>query len=290
MGRRCRRNYMMQIAFTGSVFFLVGCLQGNPNRSEDDSQRLADGQSTSQNAPNLELVDDDSSPQPDGAEPEEQPAAMVNDSTGDVVSDTMVGTETSQGSNELANRSADDDINDPLPSAEGEASPDTAAQFMALSDGEDVVAFVDIDRYMGRWYEIATTPSFQQRACVGTTAQYTFNAEEGWVDVVNSCFVGSTSGRVQQVQGRAELVDTETQAKLQVIFFGQGAPYWVVALDGADSAEPYEWAVVSVPGGRTMWILSRTPTMDLERRNTINRHLADRGFPIDTLLDTPQDP
>ena len=106
-----------------------------------------------------------------------------------------------------------------------------------LSAAQDVVA-VDVDRYMGRWYEIVTTPSFQQASCYATQADYTFNDAQGWVDVLNACRVGSTMGNWQQIASRAELVDTETQAKLSVIFFGQSAPYWVVALDGTEGDEP----------------------------------------------------
>lgn len=160
--------------------------------------------------------------------------------------------------------------------------------FMPLSDQGDVVEFVEISRYMGVWYEIATTPSFQQASCYGTQAEYTFNAAQGWVDVVNTCRIGDLSGTPQQIQGKAELVDTETQAKLVVTFFGQSSPYWVVALDGSEGDEPYAWAAVSVPGSQVIWLLSRTKQMDADLRQSIEGHLAERGFPVQNLLDTPQ--
>ncbi len=160
--------------------------------------------------------------------------------------------------------------------------------FMPLSDQGDVVEFVEISRYMGVWYEIATTPSFQQASCYGTQAEYTFNAAQGWVDVVNTCRIGDLSGTPQQIQGKAELFDTETQAKLVVTFFGQSSPYWVVALDGSEGDEPYQWAAVSVPGNQVIWLLSRTKEMDAEQRQMIEDHLAERGFPVQNLLDTPQ--
>ena len=94
-------------------------------------------------------------------------------------------------------------------------------------------------------------------------------------------------GSWQQIAGHAELVDTDTQAKLNVFFFGQAAPYWVVALDGSEGEEPYEWAVVSVPGKQVMWLLSRTAQMAPELRDEIEAHLIERGFPVDTLIDTP---
>ena len=169
---------------------------------------------------------------------------------------------------------------------DGSADPRSNVAFMQLSEDGDVVSFVEIDRYMGRWYEIATTPSFQQAACFGTTADYVFNEDMGWVDVTNGCFSGSLEGNLQQIKGRAEIDDEDTQAKLFVIFFGQSAPYWVVALDGSKGDQPYEWAVVSVPGGQTMWLLSRTKTIDPLLRETIEAHLTDRGFDVSRLIDT----
>ena len=164
----------------------------------------------------------------------------------------------------------------------------SGVMFMPLSEEGDVVSFVEIDRYMGRWYEIATTPSFQQAACFGTAADYVFNEEEDWVDVTNTCNTLSATGFLQQIEGRAELDDLETQAKLLVFFFNQGSPYWVVALDGREGPEQYQWAVVSVPGSQTMWLLSRTPQMEPGLRESIEAHLEERGFPVDTLMDTPQ--
>ena len=164
----------------------------------------------------------------------------------------------------------------------------TVLSFTPLSEAGDVVSFVDINRYMGIWYEIATTPSFQQRSCYETQAQYVFNEAAGWVDVTNRCKAGSFSARIQEIQGKAEIADADTQAKLTVTFFNQGAPYWVVELDGSEGDEPYQWAVVSVPNKQTMWILSRTIELSEQQRSEIEMKLLARGFPIDRLIDTPQ--
>ena len=186
------------------------------------------------------------------------------------------------------NVAATDEMAEVDVAAETNSAETTLLTFMPLADTGDVVAYVELDRYLGTWYEIATTPSFQQAACTNTQAEYTFNDDEGWVDVVNSCSAGGADGRAQQIRGRAELVDTETQAKLAVVFFNQRAPYWVVALDGSEGSEPYQWAVVSVPGSQTIWILSRTPRISDAQRQEINAYLQNRSFPIERLIDTPQ--
>ena len=157
-----------------------------------------------------------------------------------------------------------------------------------LDERGEVVADVDVDRYMGTWFEIATTPSIQQRVCYGTQAVYEFNEAQGWVDVLNRCNAGGPDGRLQEIMGRAEIDDPEAPSKLTVYFFDQGSPYWVVALDGSAGEEPYQWAVVSVPGQQFIWILSRTPQMDDELRAELNEHLIERGFTIERLIETPQ--
>ncbi len=162
-----------------------------------------------------------------------------------------------------------------------------AVSFSSLSDAEDVVAWVDLNRYVGQWYEIATTPSQQQQVCSGTKAIYSAG-DDGRINVTNQCNRGSLEGTVQTIDGYAEVVDETTNAKLEVTFFGFGAPYWVIALDGADSDEPYQWAVVSGPSDSSMWILSRTAQLTDEARMAIETHLQERGYDTSRLIDTAQ--
>ena len=174
---------------------------------------------------------------------------------------------------------------DVLPeSTESEAE---AVRFAALSAEADVVGWVDLERYVGTWFEIATTPSQQQSFCSGTRAIYE-PGDAGRIDVTNQCYQGSLDGRLQEVQGYAEVVDAATNAKLTVNFFGFGAPYWVIALDGSEADAPYAWAVVSGPNDGSLWLLSRTPQLADETRAAIELHLADRGIDTSRWLETEQ--
>ncbi len=159
--------------------------------------------------------------------------------------------------------------------------------FSPLSDAQDVVEWVNLNRYVGQWYEIATTPSQQQQVCSGTKAIYS-PGEDGRINVTNQCNRGSLEGTVQTIDGYAEVVDETTNAKLEVTFFGFGAPYWVIALDGTESGEPYQWAVVSGPSDSSMWILSRTAQLTSEERMAIETHLEERGYDTSRLIDTAQ--
>jgi apolipoprotein D and lipocalin family protein len=117
------------------------------------------------------------------------------------------------------------------------------------------VAHLDLPRYMGTWYEVASIPQFFQRGCMGTRATYTLQPE-GTVQVVNACRRGDPP-QLSQVTGRARLPDPAQSAKLEVSFFRPfWGDYWVIAL-----AEDYSHAAVGSPGRDSLWILSRSPTL-----------------------------
>ena len=121
----------------------------------------------------------------------------------------------------------------------------------------ETVPFVDVERYMGKWYEIASYPTFFNSRCTATTAEYTLQ-DDGTVRVVNECSIGDPSGRVNRIEGTARVVNEATNAELEVRFFlfGQG-DYWIIDLD-----ESYQWAVVGDPRRTTLFILSRTPALE----------------------------
>lgn len=145
------------------------------------------------------------------------------------------------------------------------------------------VASVDLSRYLGTWYEIASYPQRFQEGCTATTATYSLR-ENGDIDVLNRCRRDSLDGEETVANGVARVVDTTTNARLKVSFFRPfwGA-YWVIDL-GAD----YEYAVVGHPGRDYLWILSRTPTMDDAVYQGILERLEAAHYDLDRLQRTLQ--
>jgi len=143
-----------------------------------------------------------------------------------------------------------------------------------------VVPRVDLARYAGTWYEIASFPQRFQKGCSDTRAVYTIR-DDGKIDVLNSCF---RNGKVDTAKGKAWVVDTATNAKLKVSFFWPfRGDYWIIEL-----GEKYEYAVVSSPGMNYLWILARDPKMDETSFRTIVGRLKDRGFDMTKLQRTVQ--
>lgn len=146
------------------------------------------------------------------------------------------------------------------------------------------VASVDIERYMGTWYEIASFPFRPQRRCTGTTATYSLR-DDGQVRVINRCFLDTLQGKLKEADGVARVVDSASKAKLEVSFFRPfWGEYWVIEL-----APDYRYAVVGNPSRDYLWVLSRSPQMaDAEYEGILQRLSEQHQYPIERLQRTLQ--
>jgi apolipoprotein D and lipocalin family protein len=146
------------------------------------------------------------------------------------------------------------------------------------------VPAVTLERYMGRWFEVARYPTRFERECAkNTVAEYTLQ-RDGMVRIENRCTKadGTTTG----VRGSARVADAATNAKLKVKFspFMPAADYWIIDLDAA-----YRWAVVGEPKRRFLWVLSRTPGMDRDVYAGILQRLRRLHYVPERLVRTKQD-
>jgi apolipoprotein D and lipocalin family protein len=147
----------------------------------------------------------------------------------------------------------------------------------------EVVPKVELQRYLGTWYELASFPQSFQRGCTASTANYVL-LPDGDVQVVNRCRLNALDGEEKVATGRARVVDTQTNAKLEVSFFRPfWGDYWIIQLD-----PEYRYAVVGNPGRDYLWILSRTPTVDEAVYEGIVTKLKADGYPLDRLVRTLQ--
>jgi apolipoprotein D and lipocalin family protein len=146
---------------------------------------------------------------------------------------------------------------------------------------------VDLNRYLGQWYEIAKIPNRFQRQCVSdTSANYARNAD-GTIAVVNRC--RTRDGQFDEARAMARVIDPRTNARLKVSFFSLlgwrpiWGDYWVLAL-GPD----YDYAMVGEPGRHYGWILARTPRLPAATRDRINLQLRALGYQPEQFENSPQ--
>jgi apolipoprotein D and lipocalin family protein len=144
----------------------------------------------------------------------------------------------------------------------------------------EVVPKVELERYLGKWYEIAHLPARFEQGCEQTTATYSLS-EKGNISVLNECM---KNGKITKAKGKAKVVDKNTNAKLKVSFFGPFyGDYWIIRL-GSD----YNYAVVGTPDRKYLWILSRTPQMHNKLFSEILEFVKAKGFSVEKLLKTSQ--
>jgi apolipoprotein D and lipocalin family protein len=142
---------------------------------------------------------------------------------------------------------------------------------------------VDLKKYSGKWYEIASYPQRFQKGCHCTTAEYALS-EKGYVIVENRCNRGSMNGKQSYIKGKAFVEKNSNNAKLKVQFFWPfKGKYWII-----DLADDYSYAVVSHPNKKYLWILSRTPKMNDAVYQQIISRLKEKGFDLTKLQITQQ--
>jgi len=140
------------------------------------------------------------------------------------------------------------------------------------------VPSVDLQKYMGKWYEIAAFPQRFEKGCHCATAEYEMT-DKGYVKVVNTCRKDSPSGKTSVATGKAFVVEGSQNAKLKVQFFWPfRGDYWII-----DLAPDYSFAVVGAPNRKYLWILSRTPQMDEALFQDIVQRIAQNDFDVSKL-------
>lgn len=142
---------------------------------------------------------------------------------------------------------------------------------------------VDLQRYMGRWYEQFRYEASFQKNMEAVVADYSVN-DDGSVRVLNSGRKGGLQGKLKTSKGKAKVVDTATNAKLKVSFFGPFyGDYWVL-----DRGDNYEWAIVGEPSGRYLWALTREAHPSSDIKETLNRRVRELGYDTNLIRITQQ--
>ena len=168
-----------------------------------------------------------------------------------------------------------------------------AFSFSAQGQGSNApvktIPSLDVQRYLGTWYEIAKYPNWFQKKCVGNTKAVYSGRDDGTIKVLNSC--KTADGQVSEAEGAARQIGAKDSPRLEVRF----APawlsfipmvwgdYWVIDLDSQ-----YQVAVVSDPRREYLWILSRTPQLDKKVFEDTLVRVQAQQFDVRKLELTPQ--
>ena len=142
---------------------------------------------------------------------------------------------------------------------------------------------LDIERYLGTWYEIARFPHSFEKDLVGVTASYSLR-DDGKIRVVNQGYRGSLDGKLSRAEGKAKIPDPANPARLKVSFFlFFYGDYYVLELD-----KEYNWAMIGSSSPEYFWILSRTPRMEEEVYRMLLENAKKRGYDLSKLIRVEQ--
>lgn len=157
----------------------------------------------------------------------------------------------------------------------------------ACSSTEDVVTTtvpqLDLEKYAGKWYEVARFNHRFERDLVGCTANYSIN-DDGTITVVNAGYKEYLGGEYKETEGKARRPDESMPGKLEVSFF-----LWFYSeYNVMELADDYRYALVGSKTDNYLWILSRTPQLDPADKEFLLRQATARGYDTDALIWVPQ--
>ena len=142
-----------------------------------------------------------------------------------------------------------------------------------LTVDNSVVKELDLNRFVGSWYEVARFDHFFERGLSHTKANYVIR-EDGNIDVINT---GIKEGKPKTAKGKAKR--TEIPSLFRVSFFGPFYSDYRVMLLDAD----YRYMLIGSGSDNYLWILSRTPKLTEDAKTTILNEAKRRGYKTEEL-------
>jgi len=142
-----------------------------------------------------------------------------------------------------------------------------------------------LDRYLGKWYEIARLDHSFERGLSRVTAEYTLR-DDGGVKVLNRGY-NEEKKEWKDAEGKAYFVERPDRGYLKVSFFGPFyGSYIIMELD----KENYQYSLVCGPDKSYLWILSRTPELPQQIRTMLIAKASQLGFDTAKLINVNQNP
>lgn len=149
---------------------------------------------------------------------------------------------------------------------------------VSIPEGIKPIDNFQLDRYLGKWYEIARLDHSFERGLEQVSATYSLN-QDGSVRVLNRGF-STTKQQWQEAEGRAQFVDAPQVGRLKVSFFGPFyGGYNIVDLD-----KNYQYALIVGNDRSYLWILSRTPSLEPATQQRLIQRAQALGFATDKLI------
>lgn len=147
------------------------------------------------------------------------------------------------------------------------------------------VSEVDLNRYTGKWYEIARLPNSFEKGLVCCTAEYSIRPD-GKISVTNRGVKETDPAKTSSITGKAWVPDATEPGRLKVQFFWPfAAGYYIFHLD----QENYQYALVGTPSRKYLWVLARTHEIEDSLYNVLVEIAKRNEFDVEILIKVRQD-
>jgi len=149
---------------------------------------------------------------------------------------------------------------------------------------QDLVAYVDLQRFMGDWYVIANIPTPFEKGAVNAIETYVWNDEKEIVEVSFRYRKDHPQGKEKHMTQKGFIHDRQSNAEWRV------QPLWPLKLGYLiiDLAEDYSYTVIGVPNRKYLWIMARDSSLPQEIYQTILEKVEAQGYDLDKLQKVPQ--
>lgn len=149
---------------------------------------------------------------------------------------------------------------------------------VGIPEGIEPVKNFEVNRYVGKWYEIARLDHSFERGLENVSAEYSLR-KDGGIKVINRGF-DTSSNTWREAEGKAYFVEESTDGYLKVSFFGPFYGAYIIF----DLSPDYDYSLVTSSDKSYLWLLSRTPVINNALKNELMRKIAELGFDITSLL------
>jgi apolipoprotein D and lipocalin family protein len=140
---------------------------------------------------------------------------------------------------------------------------------------------LDTSRFVGRWYEVARMPNKIQSDCATSLADWSHDGSAAQFKVIQTCHVATPTGPTKVWKASGKIIDTATNAKFRMSFFGGliSQDYWVL-----DRGDDYSWIILSTPNPKFLWIFSRQASIAPAQKAAMVGRARAMGYEVANLV------
>ncbi len=149
--------------------------------------------------------------------------------------------------------------------------------------GQKLETHVNLEKFMGDWYVIASIPTMFEKGAVNAVENYTWN-DKGYVDVTFTYIKDKPDGKAKRMTQKGFIYDESSNAEWRV------QPIWPLRLGYLilDLAEDYSYTVIGVPNRKYLWIMAREPSLSDSVYQKILKDVEQQGYAVSEIQKVPQ--